>query len=110
MASWRGDQGCNDADKIVVHIAGIPESGGACGHDCRDQLVCLCKRWLLNMESICSDTGQSTIIQNNNRVCILRKASHGKDAVVRLNHNISYALRIGKHGICLDQFFREPII
>ena len=54
MASRCRDKGSNNADKIVVHVAWISKRGSASGHDRGNQLICLLKRWLLYVQSVCS--------------------------------------------------------
>lgn len=34
MEAGCGDEGCNQANKVIVHIARVAQGGRACGHDC----------------------------------------------------------------------------
>lgn len=52
VASRSRDQRGEDADQVVVHVAGVSEGGCAGGHDGRYELVRLLEGWLLYVQSI----------------------------------------------------------
>ena len=35
VQAWCGDEGGNQANQVVVHVARVPQGGGAGGHHCR---------------------------------------------------------------------------
>jgi len=66
-----GDERCDDTDQVVVHVTWISKSLGTGSDDCRDQLICLVKRRCLYVKPVSSDTRQGTVVEDNNRVCVI---------------------------------------
>jgi len=88
MAPGSWDKGCDHPDKIVIHVAWIPERRRGSRHHRRDlqinriplgvsvwyQLICLREAWGLNMRSIHDDPIKRRIIQNNDTIRLFSKS------------------------------------
>lgn len=67
MTAWSGNQRGDNADEVVVHVARIAQSGGAGGHDCRDQLVGLFERGIHDMQPVGGNPGEGSIVKDDLR-------------------------------------------
>jgi hypothetical protein len=123
--SW--DQTCDHPDQIVIHVARKPERVRTRTHYGRDELVCLFKTLLFDLEPVGCDTGESCIVEDNDCIRMLRQTSKGEEGIIRLNHYIriysdirtmivEQAERsltpfriVWKHAIGLHQLFWIPI-
>lgn len=73
------------------------------------QLVCLIKCGGIHMQSICGDTHQCAVVQNDHRISMIRESLEREHGVVGLHDNIAF-LRVWKYRICLNQFLWKFIV
>lgn len=89
VAAWCRDQRGDDADKIVVHVSRIAQGGRRGTHDGTDKLIGLLERRCLDVQSVCSNTREGAIVEDDDTVGMLSESLHGQQRVVWLDNDIS---------------------
>lgn len=110
MASGRRNQTGDDTDQIVMHVAWVSQSSCASAHDRADELIRLLKGRLLDMKGVRCNARESAIVEDYDRVGVLRQALESEKRVVRLDHDVAGVLSIREDRVRLDQFLWKPII
>ena len=111
-----GDEGGDQTDQVVVHVAGVAEGRGGHRHDGRHQLVDLGQGGVADVESVRGDPVEGGVVQNNDTICRLSQSLQCQDGVVRLDHYIrdvshgvvSFVFLVGKHAVGLNKLLRIP--
>jgi hypothetical protein len=65
MAARCRNERCDDTDKVVVHVSGVAKGGCAGGHDGRDELVRLLKGRVHNVQPVCSDLREGSVVKDD---------------------------------------------
>ena len=76
---------------------------------CTYELIRLIETWVLEVQAVRSNTRECTIVEDDNRVCVVCEPLEGQECVVGLHNDVSF-LCIGKDGICLDELLREFVV
>ena len=62
------------------------------------------------MQPVGSNVRQRTVVENDNRISILRQSSHREDTVVRMNHDVACVCRVWENRVCLDDLLGEAVV
>mmetsp|Transcript_133248 Transcript_133248/g.385652 ORF Transcript_133248/g.385652 Transcript_133248/m.385652 type:complete len:221 (+) Transcript_133248:505-1167(+) len=105
------DQGGEHADQVVVHVAGVSQCRGACGHNGGDQRVDLRERRILQLQPVHCYPVQRGIIQHDNTIRIQGEPLQREYRVVGLDNNIAgFGRKQGKHRVCLYQLLWISVV
>lgn len=81
---------------VATYDGQDPLLHGSCRRGWSYQLVRLLEGWLLNMQPISSNVRQSSIVEHDNRVGVLRQPSQGENTVVGMDDDIASVGRVRK--------------
>jgi hypothetical protein len=65
MAARCRNEGRDDADEIVVHVAGVTKSGGTGRHDGGNELIRLFEGRVHNVQPVCSDLREGSVVKDD---------------------------------------------
>jgi hypothetical protein len=111
VALWCGDEGGDEADEIVVHVAGVAKGGGGGGHDGGDELVGLAEGGALHVELVLGDAVEGGVVEDDDRVGVLGEAAKGEEGVVGLDDDVALAsIVVGEDRVGLYKLLGEAVI
>ena len=98
----RGDEGRDEADEVVVHVARVAQRGRRRRHDGRHQRVDLRERRRLDVQPVGGDAVQRRVVQHDDAVGAQRQPLQRQQRVVRLHHHVARLVQVREHAVRLQ--------
>jgi hypothetical protein len=73
------------------------------------ELICLVERRRLQVQAVCIDARQCTIVKHDNGVGVVRESLERQQCIVRLHYHIAF-LRVGKDRVSLHQLLWKFVV